>query len=121
MDTRKAFGRDGENQARQFLEAKGLTFVRANVRFALGEIDLVFQDGPTWVFVEVKNRTKAGAFTALDSISKTKIHHIIRSVITYASFQCILNEPMRIDILTIEAGHITWYPNAIEVPSRYLV
>src|SRR3989454_8525480 len=55
-DTRHARGRDAEDAAARFLARAGLVVVERNVRFPLGELDLVCRDGGAWVFVEVKCR-----------------------------------------------------------------
>ena len=55
-DPRHSLGRQAEEAAAAFLERAGLTVVERNVRFPLGELDLVCRDGRVWVFVEVKCR-----------------------------------------------------------------
>ena len=45
--------------ARRYLEQKGLVFVAANVRYRVGELDLIMRDGRQWVFVEVRYRRDA--------------------------------------------------------------
>src|SRR5262249_18371135 len=49
-------GEAAEDAAVAYLTALGLRVVERNVRFALGEIDVVCRDGDVWVFVEVKCR-----------------------------------------------------------------
>lgn len=50
----------GEKAALKFLEGKGLKFLAANFTSRRGEIDLIFRDGDTLVFVEVKTRSPGG-------------------------------------------------------------
>ncbi|PIU17035.1 MAG: YraN family protein, partial [Gallionellales bacterium CG08_land_8_20_14_0_20_59_87] len=46
-------GAQAEQTAAQYLQQKGLRLVQANYRCRFGEIDLIMQDGPVLVFVEV--------------------------------------------------------------------
>ena len=50
-------GRMGERAAKRELKKAGLKFLYANFRGDAGEIDLIFRDGKTLVFVEVKTRS----------------------------------------------------------------
>jgi putative endonuclease len=47
-------GRDGEQQAAEELERRGITIIARNFRSRFGEIDLIGLDGETLVFIEVK-------------------------------------------------------------------
>ena len=51
-----AEGARREAQARAHLEAQGLRFRAANVRYRFGELDLVMDAGEMLVFVEVRYR-----------------------------------------------------------------
>ena len=53
---RQDLGREGENRAAQFLEARGYRIVARNVRADRVEIDLIVRRSTTLVFVEVKSR-----------------------------------------------------------------
>src|SRR5207244_12132744 len=55
-DPRRSLGRRAEEAAAPCLARAGLVVVERNVRFPLGELDLVCRDGGAWVFVEVKCR-----------------------------------------------------------------
>ncbi|MGB9130885.1 MAG: YraN family protein, partial [Thiobacillus sp.] len=46
-------GQSAEARAEAFLKTHGMKLVARNWRCRFGEIDLVMQDGPTLVFVEV--------------------------------------------------------------------
>jgi putative endonuclease len=55
-DMRRSVGQAAEDAAVAYLTSAGLRVVERNVRFALGEIDVVCRDDDAWVFVEVKCR-----------------------------------------------------------------
>ena len=59
-------GASFEQQARLFLESKGLRFIAANQNFKCGELDLIMQDGETIVFVEVRQRSDTRFGSAID-------------------------------------------------------
>lgn len=49
-------GEIGETFALEYLQGKRFNFIERNWKCKLGEIDLIFQDNDTVVFVEVKTR-----------------------------------------------------------------
>ena len=53
---RRADGFSAERLAEQFLRSKGFRPITANFLTRVGEIDLIMEDGPTLVFIEVKRR-----------------------------------------------------------------
>lgn len=53
---KKQLGYKGESLAKSYLESKGYTFVEQNFCVKGGEIDLIFEDNKTLVFVEVKTK-----------------------------------------------------------------
>lgn len=61
-----------EQQARLFLESKGLRFIAANQNFKCGELDLIMQDGQTIVFVEVRQRSSNHFGSAVESVDWRK-------------------------------------------------
>src|ERR1051325_1611406 len=70
--TRKQTGDARESEARRWLERKGLRFIAANVRARGGEIDLIMQDGPTIVFIEVRYRQSSHYGGAAASVTRAK-------------------------------------------------
>lgn len=76
-------GRLGEEAAKRHLKDRGLGFLAANVRSARGEIDLVFRDGETLVFVEVKTRTVGGWSRPAAAVNATKRRRLSRTALDY--------------------------------------
>ena len=100
--TTLARGHRAETTASEYLSRQGLKLIDRNVRAGRGEIDLIMQDGPTLVFVEVRAR-KAGAWvSAAESVSLSKRKKIIETA------ERLLNEnpawrkcPCRFDVVAI--------------------
>jgi putative endonuclease len=79
-DTRRVeTGRAGEEIAAALLEARGLTILDRNVRFGAGEIDLVAEEGPVLVFIEVRRRRTGSAGAAAESVTARKRARIVRA------------------------------------------
>ena len=55
LTPRQRTGLEAEQQAREHLQQAGLRLVAANVRYKVGEIDLIMRDGQTVVFVEAQS------------------------------------------------------------------
>jgi putative endonuclease len=66
----KQTGDAWENQARRWLESRGLHFIAANARERGGEIDLIMRDGAVTVFVEVRYRRSASYGDAASSVTQ---------------------------------------------------
>jgi putative endonuclease len=73
----------GENAARELLKAAGLKFLTANFSCKEGEIDLIFRDGETLVFVEVKTRTAGGWTRPSRAVDDRKRRALIRTAKEY--------------------------------------
>ncbi|AWR85712.1 YraN family protein [Meiothermus taiwanensis] len=70
-----------EALACQHLQAKGYVLLGRNKRTPFGEIDLWMQDGPTYVAVEVKQRSNEAFGSPLEALTPTKYRRIYRSVL----------------------------------------
>lgn len=96
------------------MEDAGLVCLAAQVRYPLGELDLVMRDGQTLVFTEVRVRTHGSFGGALASLTATKLRRVARAAQVflqrhpqYARATC------RFDVVGIDAdGHVDWRRNA---------
>ena len=102
----------GEVEARAFLEAKGMAFVRSRYRAAGGEIDLVMREGGTLVFVEVKYRPAGHLGDGLRSVTQDKRRRLWRAATAYLASCGRMDIPARVDVVEITADGITHIPNA---------
>jgi putative endonuclease len=109
-DSRRALGQAAEDAAAAALRVAGLRVVERNVRFALGEIDLVCQDGDAWVFVEVKcRRTRWGDGPAA-AVSWRKQDRLTRLASLYMSRKRLGDARCRFDVVAVtvdDGGRLT--------------
>lgn len=104
-------GAAAESAAADFLQRHGLQLVAKNYRSRYGEIDLICQDGPTIVFVEVRLRSNPHFGSAGDSITWRKQQKLLRTAKSYLA----QHKPTacRFDAILFGAGDIEWIRNAI--------
>ncbi len=72
-----------EELAAQKLIASGLTILSRNYRIPGGEIDLIAQEGQTFVFIEVKQRSKNTHGTAGECITPRKAALVRNAALNY--------------------------------------
>lgn len=119
MNARPSFGAWGEDEAARFLQKKGLYLVDRHFQTRWGEIDLIFRDHDTMVFVEVKTRRHASQPSALDALTPAKQKKMVGVALLYMKKHRLADTNLRFDVVTIEAGHVEWLPNAFEPPALY--
>ncbi|HLZ10461.1 MAG TPA: YraN family protein [Chloroflexota bacterium] len=101
-DSRR-IGQDAEKQAADFLRRRGYKILETNVRFAIGELDIVAEDGPTLVFVEVRARRSSRFGTPADSLTSSKRRKVFHAVELYVQTRQLKEDrPMRIDVVVID-------------------
>ena len=100
MTAPRGAGGAAEAAAAQFLARQGLTLTCSNYRCRMGEIDLVLQDGPTIVFVEVRLRTNPAFGGAAESIGPRKRARIIAAARHYLAGKPDL--PCRFDVVLLD-------------------
>ena len=116
--TTKAIGDNTEALAANFLKVQGLTLATQNYSSKYGEIDLICQDGETWVFVEVKYRRSTAYGGAVSAISASKQQKLKLCASFYLQ-QLGINEyntSYRFDVVALQGEltqpQITWLKNA---------
>jgi len=110
-------GRSGEELAASHLAERGLAILDRNVRFRDGEIDLVAEDGPVLVFVEVRRRTDAGHGTAAESITARKRARVIRAARRWLSRRPrSAGRDVRFDVVTVDGDPpvVAWIRGAFD-------
>ncbi|HSW69731.1 MAG TPA: YraN family protein [Gammaproteobacteria bacterium] len=110
---RKKLGYLAEQQACQFLQAKGLKLITQNYRSILGEIDLIMRDGEDIVFVEVRSRAKNYYGSAIETINKNKQKKILETSLFFLQQRNWLNKVnCRFDVIGINHDHLEWIQDA---------
>ena len=111
--SRKDIGESGEDRAVEFLEASGMKVLKRNERTRFGEIDIIAQDGPTTVFVEVKKKSTTAYGLPEEMVGAMKAKKLIRLSSFYAASYNITG-PIRIDVVAIDPDGIRHYRSAVE-------
>ena len=102
-----------EDAAAAFLSRQGPTPVARNYRCRFGEIDLIFNDGVTLVFVEVRFRKNKEFGGASESITYAKQRKLLRAARHYMAEQRRF-PACRFDavLLNGDTSNIEWLRNA---------
>src|SRR5258708_30297808 len=83
MGNTQRIGEHGEQIAREYLEGIGYIFVAANWSWKTGEVDLIFDDGSTRVFVEVRSRAATTFGEGMETILWQKQKKLIKTARMY--------------------------------------
>lgn len=102
-----------ETAAAVFLQKQGLELVARNWRSRRGEIDLILHDGPTLVFVEVRQRTNPAFGGAAASIVAAKQARLLATAQAYLQTLPVI-PPCRFDAMCLDGGQWVWLKNCIE-------
>jgi putative endonuclease len=107
-------GRAGEALAAAYLELMGCRCVARNTRLGGVEVDLVVDDGPSRVLVEVRLRTRADFGGAAATVDRAKRARLLRAA--GALSQLGVAHP-RIDVVTVDlledGVRLTHHRNAV--------
>lgn len=101
-DSRQRLGRWGENLAATHLESIGYALVARNWRCRGGEIDLVFRDGETVVFVEVKTRRGRNYGAPEEGLTQHKSNKLLSLGEQYMAEHGLADVNWRIDLVAVE-------------------
>lgn len=111
-------GGEFEQQARRFLEQKGLSFIAANQSFKCGELDLIMREKQTIVFIEVRQRKSDQFGSAVESISWAKQQKWIKTANVWLSQfdESLDTVDCRFDVIAYDGKdhQLTWLKNFIE-------
>ncbi|MBQ3268441.1 MAG: YraN family protein [Clostridia bacterium] len=111
---KRAFGGQGEADARSFLEARGIRVLEMNFRRPTGEIDIVARKGKTILFVEVKRRSSLRYGRPAEAVDRAKRGHILRTAALYLQEKRLADAPVRFDVIEILPDEIRHIENAFD-------
>ena len=104
-----------ERAALEFLHANGCRLVAKNVRYRVGEIDLVVRDGSALVFVEVRGRGEGSLEAAEVALPLAKRLKLWRAIELYLLRQGAEDRKsytsIRIDFLSTNVTEWFWFKN----------
>jgi putative endonuclease len=95
-------GSEGEELACRHLEAAGFRILARNWRCRAGELDIVAQEGPVTVFVEVKDRGDASHGQGFEAVTIHKRRRLILAARLYAANHGLGERRLRFDVVSID-------------------
>ena len=102
-------GPRGEAEAERLLTRLGYRILGRNIRFAFGEIDLLAEDGPVIVVVEVKARRRDPSSPVASqrtrpeaSITRRKARKLVRLMDAVCRANGWQSRPKRIDVVAVD-------------------
>lgn len=105
-----------EDIALRHLQAQGLELLARNVRFKVGELDLVMRDGDTLVITEVRKRSRDDYGTAAETVGAAKQRRIVLATKLWLARQPQDdNCPIRFDVCALDATNtVSWLRAAFD-------
>ena len=100
-DPRQRLGLEGETRAEAALRDKGFRILARRWRCRIGEIDLIAEDGPWLVFVEVKARAGEGFGWPAEAVDRRKRGRLARVALAYLQAEDALERPCRFDVVEV--------------------
>ena len=102
LSPRGALGERAERMACAYLSAHGYELIARNVRFPVGEIDIVAKEGDALCFVEVRSASSTGWGGAAASITRPKQQRLIRAARWYLQSCRLSYLDVRFDVVAID-------------------
>ena len=103
LHDRQSLGRRSEAVAVRLLTAQGYVIEATNVRFPVGEIDIIAREGQTLCFVEVRSTSSEQWGGPLATIDANKQRHLIRAAQWYLN-----HHPTQLPEIRFDVVAITW-------------
>jgi putative endonuclease len=110
MSHRQALGAFGETYAAYFLQRQGYRIIARNVRYRVGEIDIVAYHGADLVFIEVKTRQSTDFGLPEDALTPTRLSHLDAAIDAYLDTLEGSPPTYRVEVVAIEidrTGRVT--------------
>lgn len=101
---RLELGEYGEALALKAIRRLGYKKIAQNYRCALGEVDLIAQDGDTLVFIEIKTRRNRPIGYAKEAVTARKRRQLSKVALTYLHANRRQDVRARFDVVAITLG-----------------
>lgn len=101
MYARHEVGKEGEDEAIKYLEAKGYKIIERNFECKQGEIDIIVKDKQEYVFIEVKTRQNRHYGMPCEAVNRQKQKHIWNATKYYLYLHKLENKPVRFDVIEV--------------------
>ena len=101
MRAKDALGRYGEDVAARHLTGQGMVILARNWRCAVGEIDIVAQDGTALVVCEVKTRRGLAFGAPLEAVTRAKAARLRRLAACWLSEHAMHPPEIRFDLVGV--------------------
>lgn len=98
---RLALGAYGERRAVEYLQEQGMRLLDRNWRCPTGEIDAIFRDGDTLVFVEVKTRADTSFGDPAGAVTPEKIGRLRRLAALWLAESRLHPPQVRFDVVAV--------------------
>lgn len=99
----KAFGKWGEDKAKEFLTNNGYTILKENYRCSLGEIDIIAEKCNAIVFIEVKSRSSTRFGTPGEAVDYRKQQKYYKMALYFIQRHNYFDKDYRFDIIEVYA------------------
>jgi putative endonuclease len=99
---RAVVGRRAEQAAARYLHTHGYRIIDTNVRFPVGELDLIAWDGSVLCFVEVRSVSSEAWGGPLETITSRKRRRVIRAAQWYLQGVAEWPDEMRFDVVAVQ-------------------
>jgi putative endonuclease len=101
--SRQKLGNEGERLAEAHLRSRGYRILGRQVRVGrMGELDLVAQDGPTVVFVEVKTRKDRFYGSPEEALTPAKSRNFSLAIQGYLASRGLVQVRHRADFIAVD-------------------
>ncbi len=114
--TKAQRGKQAEDLACAYLQARSLRLIARNYACSHGEIDIIMADGAYVVFIEVRYREAGNYVRGAESVDARKRARLIATALYYLQRNAEhRRRPARFDVVDIAAAHsVTWIKDAFQ-------
>ncbi|AVM49749.1 YraN family protein [Capnocytophaga sp. oral taxon 878] len=113
MAVHNDFGKEGEEDAVNFLLGEGHTILERNFRFGHAEIDVITLKDEVVHIVEVKTRTSSAYGEPESFVNKQKVELLVKAANFYVE-KMDLDREVQFDIVSIVKNNVEFTINYIE-------